>query len=63
MFHNASEFETRAREAERLAGVARDPVLREDLLGLARIYRDYASHLLHRGSHPADAAWRKAVRS
>jgi hypothetical protein len=61
MFHNANEYEGRAREAERLASATRDPVLREDMLGLARIYRDYAGHLHSRPSHQNDAAWRQAV--
>ena len=61
MFHDTDEYEARAREAERLAAATCDPVLREDLLGLARIYRDYAGHLRDRPSHQDDAAWRHAV--
>ena len=61
MFHDADEYEVRAREAERLASATCDPVLRQDMLGLARIYRDYARHLRARPSHAEDAAWRQAV--
>ena len=61
MFHDADEYELRAREAERLACDTRDPILRVDILGLARIYRDYAGHLRDRPSHAEDAAWRQAV--
>lgn len=61
MFHDANEYELRARETERLASATRDPVLRQDLLGLARIYRDYAGHLRDRPIHAEDAAWRQAV--
>ncbi len=61
MFHDADEYERRAREAERLGFATRDPVLREDLFGLARIYGDYASHLRDRPSDAEDAAWRQAV--
>lgn len=61
MFHDASEFETRAREAERLAFATQDPILRADIEALARIYRDYAAHLRDRPGHEDDADWRKAV--
>ena len=61
MFHDADEHDARALEAERLALATCDPVLREDMFGLARIYRDYAAHLRDRPHHAADAAWRKAV--
>jgi hypothetical protein len=42
------EYEIRAGEAERLASATADLILREEILGLGRIYRDYAAHL--RGS-------------
>jgi hypothetical protein len=61
MFHKADEHEARAQEAERLAATVHDPILRDDLLGLARIYRDYAKHLRGRPRHATDAAWRRAV--
>jgi len=43
--HDAEDYDARACECERLAFVTRDLVLREELLSLARIYRDYALHL------------------
>lgn len=61
MIHNAEDYETRAREAERLAKVTRDCVLKEDMLSLARIYRDYAGHLRIRPGTPAAGAWRRAA--
>jgi hypothetical protein len=61
MFHSADEYETRAIEAERLAFATRDLVLREEMLSLARIYRDYADFLRGRPVHEDDADWRKAV--
>ena len=61
MFHSAEEYEVRAREAERLALTTRDPFLREDVLSLARIYRDYAEHLRDRPVDDDDADWRRAV--
>ncbi len=48
MHHDTEEYEIRARECERLAFVTHDLVLREELLGLGRIYRDYALHLCER---------------
>lgn len=61
MFHDAEVFETRAQEAERLAVATQDPILRADIEGLARIYRDYAVHLRDRPPHEGDADWRQAV--
>ena len=61
MFHDANDYDQRAREAERLAFATYDPILRADIEGLARIYRDYAEHLRERRPHEEDAAWRKAV--
>jgi hypothetical protein len=61
MFHNAKEFDARAHEAEQLAVATQDPILRGDIEALARIYRDYATHLRDRPDHEDDAAWRKAV--
>lgn len=63
MFHSAHEFETRANEAERLAVAASDPMVREDILSVARIYRDYASHLRDRPADAKDAVWKRAVRA
>ena len=48
MPHDANAYETRASEVERMASAARDMVLKEDMLSLARIYRDYAGHLRDR---------------
>ncbi len=50
MFHAAEEYEARATECERLAHATTDPVLREEILSLGRIYRGYAGHL--RGREP-----------
>lgn len=61
MFHDDNEYDIRADEAERLAFSTRDPVLREDILSLARIYRDYAEYLRGRPAHEDDADWRRAV--
>lgn len=61
MFHDDIEYDARADEAERLAYATRDLVLREDILSLARIYRDYAEHLRGRDAHDDDADWRRAV--
>jgi hypothetical protein len=61
MFHDANEFDGRAREAERLAFATTDPILRADIEALARIYRDYAEHLRDRPGHEDDADWRNAV--
>lgn len=61
MFHDAEEYEERAREAERLAFATHDPILRTDIEALARIYRDYAVHLRERPPHEDDADWRQAV--
>ncbi len=59
MCHDAKEYETRSGECERLAYATRDMVLREQILSLSRIYRDYASHLRER---EADLpAWAEAV--
>lgn len=61
MSHDANEYESRAHEVERLACAARDLIVREDMLSLARIYRDYADHLRGRPAHEDDAGWRNAV--
>jgi hypothetical protein len=61
MFHDASDYDVRAREAEKLAFATQDPILRADIEGLARIYRDYAAHLRERMPHEDDADWRHAV--
>lgn len=45
MVRDPLEYELRASEAERLASATSDLVLREEILGLGRIYRDYAAHL------------------
>lgn len=60
MLHNADEYDARSVECERLAGTTRDTVLREQLLSLSRIYRDYAGHLRARGTEPL-VDWRQAV--
>ena len=61
MFHDADDYEVRARDAERLAMATRDPVLREDILSLSRIYHDYAGHLRDRQADPLEAGRRKAA--
>ena len=58
MFHDAEDYEVRAGECERLAFVTRDVVLREELMSLGRIYRDYAGHLRGR-SNENEPAWPK----
>ncbi len=60
MFHDAEDYEARAGECERLAFMTRDLVLREGILGLGRIYRDYALHLRDRDGDE-DTAWPKAA--
>lgn len=60
MFHDANEYEMRAAECERLAYITRDLVLREEILSLGRIYRDYADHL-RGGPAESDARWLDAV--
>ncbi len=61
MCHDAQEYEFRAAECERLAHATSDPVLREEILSLSRIYRGFAEHLRSRlfGDEPPD--WKKAV--
>jgi len=61
MLHDFNDYEVRARAAERLALAMRDPVLREDILSLSRVYRDYALHLRERPANSEDAAWGKAA--
>jgi hypothetical protein len=60
VFHDAEDYEARAGECERLACGTRDPVLREDLLSLGRIYQDYAGHLRGR-SNENEPGWRQAA--
>jgi hypothetical protein len=60
MCHDAQEYEARAGECERLAHATRDPLLREQILSLSRIYLDYASHLRGRADE-RPAEWREAV--
>ncbi len=50
MSHDVNEYEVRAAECERLAFATVDLVLREDMLSLCRIYRDYAGHLKDRSA-------------
>ncbi len=54
MVHDPNEYEARAAECERLAHATADPVLREEILGLGRVYQGFADHL--RGRNPDDAA-------
>lgn len=58
MFQNAEVYEARAAECDRLAFATGDLVLREEILGLGRIYRDYAQHCRDR---EAEAVWPKAA--
>lgn len=60
MFHDANEYEARAVECQRLAYATKDSVLREEILSLSRIYRDFASHLRDRAGEFAEE-WREAV--
>jgi hypothetical protein len=62
MFHDANEYEARAVECQRLADVTKDTVLREQILSLSRIYRDFASHLRERAEGEEFVEdWRRAV--
>jgi hypothetical protein len=62
MFHDANEYEARAVECQRLADVTNDAVLREQILSLSRIYRDFASHLRERAEGEEFAEdWRQAA--
>ncbi len=62
MFHDADEYEARAVECQRLANTMKDCVLREDILSLSRIYRDFASHLRERAEGDEFVEeWREAV--
>lgn len=60
MFHDAEDYEARAGECERFASETRDPVLRQELLSLVRIYQDYAGHLRGR-SNENEPGWRQAA--
>ncbi len=61
MFHDPNEYETRATECERLVHATTDPVLREEILSLSRIYRGFAEHLRARRLGDEPPYWKQAV--